>query len=102
MLLSECISRHGNNLDGALKEFSAMRKPLLFYYQSASRWLNPWFQSSYIPGFAFTRDYLFGPISNSSDILKREMLLTLAGAKKGFLPTWNENKLQNYKFWEFK
>ncbi len=55
-----------------------------------------------------TRDLLFAPVSTSSEFLKREMTLTLAGAKKGFLPNLdllNNNKdsdLIPYKFWEGK
>ena len=93
LLLSETIQQHNGKLGTALEEYSAKRRWKMFYYQSLSRWLNPWysllyssiyinrFQSSYIPGFALTRDLFFAPVSTSSDILKREMLLTMAGAK---------------------
>ena len=29
------------------------------------------------------------------------MALTLAGAKKGFMPTYDDNKLLPYQFWTF-
>jgi 2-polyprenyl-6-methoxyphenol hydroxylase-like FAD-dependent oxidoreductase len=57
-VLSESIQKQGNLVE-ALNRYSNTRMSTLYYYQTMSMLLNPWFQSSRIPGFAFTRDRLF-------------------------------------------
>eukprot|EP01114_Cavostelium_apophysatum_P018173 TRINITY_DN5565_c0_g1_i3.p1 TRINITY_DN5565_c0_g1~~TRINITY_DN5565_c0_g1_i3.p1 ORF type:complete len:462 (+),score=79.00 TRINITY_DN5565_c0_g1_i3:44-1429(+) len=98
MLLAESLDLEAD-VESALKSYSAKRKPILFFYQNVSRWLNPWFQSSHIPGFAFTRDLLFAPVTGSSKILKEYMLLTLAGAKKSFFSFSSTKNIIEWRFW---
>lgn len=57
-ILSESLSRQ-DSLTDALNRYSDTRKSTFRFYQMTSMLLNPWFQSSRIPGFAFTRDRLF-------------------------------------------
>jgi len=97
-LLTECLEANAT-VPQALEDFSNQRKRVLFFYQSVSRWTNPWFQSSYIPGFAITRDLFFAPFSNASKHIKNELLLTLAGAKKSFMPF---GETFDYQFWNHK
>jgi 2-polyprenyl-6-methoxyphenol hydroxylase-like FAD-dependent oxidoreductase len=76
---------HGSpqpQIEAALQEFGASRRPRHSYYQRVSRWLTPWFQSDH-EAFAPVRDLIFGPMCRVP-YTKREMLLGLAGVKSGF------------------
>jgi 2-polyprenyl-6-methoxyphenol hydroxylase-like FAD-dependent oxidoreductase len=65
----------------ALRRFAHARRAQVAFYQTASRWLTPVFQSGFWP-IAPPRDLLFRPLSRVPYI-RRQMLLSLAGVKDG-------------------
>ena len=67
----------------ALMSYSERRKKHLKYYQWASRFLTPLFQSNSWMGATF-RDLTFPPMKYIS-LAKRQALLTLFGVKPSFL-----------------
>jgi len=85
----------------ALINYSIERKHALRYYQLASWWLNHWFQNSNIPGMAFTRDTFFVPFSRVYKPLRRQMILSLAGAKSGFMPVFTLDRKIPWEFWKY-
>lgn len=64
-----------------LADYSRVRTDHLRFYQFATRWLTPFFQSS-IPLLAPLRD-LGAPLFHAWPWYRRQMLLTLAGVKTG-------------------
>jgi 2-polyprenyl-6-methoxyphenol hydroxylase-like FAD-dependent oxidoreductase len=65
----------------ALDRYTASRRDHLAFYQLATRWLTPFFQSEHdVLGFA--RDALFGPAS-AIGLVEREMVRSMAGTKTG-------------------
>lgn len=70
-----------DDLDRALARYSRERGPHLAFYQRASRWLTPFFQSS-IPGAGPLRDLLL-PLAGRIPWMERQMVLAMAGVKTG-------------------
>jgi 2-polyprenyl-6-methoxyphenol hydroxylase-like FAD-dependent oxidoreductase len=81
MVLTKCLSEQP--VLEALSEYTKRRKSQLNYYQRASRFITPWFQSSN-PVMGYLRDLLHGYFCKTP-ILKTQMLLTLACMKTGIL-----------------
>jgi len=82
MVLADCIG------SGTLDRYSALRRSHVGFYQVASRWLTPFFQSSF-PILAPARDLVAGPLHRWG-WYRRQMLSSLAGSKTGIfseLPT---------------
>jgi 2-polyprenyl-6-methoxyphenol hydroxylase-like FAD-dependent oxidoreductase len=81
-----CLTEHGN-LDAAMKAFSAKRKNHIRFYQMASHWLTPFFQSDsqWMP---FIRDTTFSSMCKLP-FIKTEMVRSLAGVKTGLFSTMN-------------
>jgi salicylate hydroxylase len=76
-----CSLDQSNNLDQALESYARERRRHVRFYQWASRWLTPFFQSdSRVVGGL--RDVGFGPMGRLP-YLSAEMLATLAGIKTG-------------------
>lgn len=75
MVLADCVA------EGRLADYSARRRPHVGFYQFASRWLTPFFQSSF-PILAPARDLVAGPL-HAWGWYRRQMLGSLAGAKTG-------------------
>jgi 2-polyprenyl-6-methoxyphenol hydroxylase-like FAD-dependent oxidoreductase len=74
------------SIDDALALYSASRREHLAYYQLATRWLTPFFQSDdWMAGAA--RDAFF-PLVSRLPYVRREMVRTMAGTKTGLL--WGE------------
>ena len=65
------------------KTLGRSRRGQVRFYQRASRWMTPWFQSGLTP-LSWPRDLLMGPLCRSP-LLRRQMLLSLAGVKTGLL-----------------
>ena len=80
MLLADHLGNE-SNINQALANFSRARRAHLRFYQRASRWLTPFFQSD-LKSAAMLRDFAFGPMAKIPYI-RREMLRTLAGIKTG-------------------
>ncbi len=68
-----------------LAEYSERRRAHLRFYGFASRWLTPFFQSSY-PVLAPLRDAFAMPL-HRWDWYRKQMLLSLAGTKTGLTST---------------
>lgn len=82
MVLASMIGEHAT-LPDALGAFEAERKAPLAYYQWATRFLTPFFQSN-SRTLAFMRD-LAMPIANRIGPMRRQMITTMAGVKRGFV-----------------
>ena len=80
-VLAECLA--AAPLDEALRQFEALRRPVVRYYQWASRWLTPFFQSDgrLLP---LLRD-TFMPSAGRLPGLRRYALETLTGTRGGFI-----------------
>ncbi len=68
-------------LPQALAHYSAVRRKHLRFYQFATRWTTPFFQSDLLP-LGWLRDLAF-PIIQSIPPLRRQMTATMAGGKTG-------------------
>ncbi|WP_131751010.1 FAD-dependent oxidoreductase [Legionella erythra] len=79
-VLAQCLAQ--GDVPQALAHYSSARRPQLRFYQSASRFVTPWFQSSH-PLMGRLRDAFHGPFCKTP-LLKRQMLLTLACMKTGY------------------
>lgn len=69
------------SLTDALASYSNRRRRHLAFYQSATRWTTPFFQSDLLP-LGWLRDAVF-PIINAIPPLRRQMTATMAGGKTG-------------------
>lgn len=76
-----CSLDQSNSLDQALESYARERRRHVRFYQWASRWLTPFFQSDSRVAGAL-RDVGFGPMGRLP-YLSTEMLATLAGIKTG-------------------
>jgi 2-polyprenyl-6-methoxyphenol hydroxylase-like FAD-dependent oxidoreductase len=84
-VLAECLHELGE-LPSALSEYSRRRRAHLAFYQLATRWLTPFFQSDRL-WLGRLRDALMGPACALGPI-RRQMIRTMAGIKCGiFFPT---------------
>jgi salicylate hydroxylase len=78
--LARCLDEAEDIADGLARYAEARRRHVRFY-QFASRWLTPFFQSA-SRSAATVRDLTFGPASRLP-FARRHMLSTLAGIKTG-------------------
>ena len=93
LTLAACL-KETPGLGEALARYTRTRKKHTEFYQQASRWLTPFFQSDSAAG-AWLRDKTFGLLCKTP-YLRTEMLRTLAGLKTGFFThlnpgIWHEN-----------
>lgn len=79
-ILYECFNEQ--SVPGALALYTQRRKAQLQFYQRASRFVTPWFQSSSY-SMGFLRDLVHG-LFCKTPIIKQQMLLTLACMKMGY------------------
>jgi 2-polyprenyl-6-methoxyphenol hydroxylase-like FAD-dependent oxidoreductase len=70
-----------DTLSEALTSYSKKRRCHLQFYQFATRWTTPFFQSDLLP-LGWLRDAVF-PIVNAIGPLRRQMTATMAGGKTG-------------------
>lgn len=73
--------REGSTLESALNRYSAQRKAHLGFYQLATRWLTPLFQSD-ATALGFMRDVAL-PLAQRIPWVRKQMILTMAGYKTG-------------------
>lgn len=81
------------DINECLAKYTKLRKSHIYFYQTSSRWLTPFFQSHYKVAGA-VRDTSFGLLCKTPYV-KTEMLRTLAGIKTGIFThmnpgEWNE------------
>lgn len=81
-VLSQCLAAR-SEVPAALSDYSRQRCAHLRFYQSASRWLTPLFQSDQRLGPGF-RDAFFGTAGRLPWI-KGQSMATLSGMKSGWL-----------------
>jgi 2-polyprenyl-6-methoxyphenol hydroxylase-like FAD-dependent oxidoreductase len=79
-ILYDCLSTHP--VSAALALYTQQRKKQVQFYQTASRFVTPWFQSS-SSTMGFLRDLVHG-LFCKTPIIKKHMLLTLACMKMGY------------------
>lgn len=79
--LADHLAARPGDLGAALSVWDAERSPHLRYYQLASRWLTPVFQSR-LAALGPLRDLLFAPLARVP-WLRRRMLDSLAGVRTG-------------------
>lgn len=79
-ILSECMSQYP--VKKALEIYSDKRRSQLKFYQTASRFVTPWFQSS-SHTMGILRDMLHG-LFCKTPVINQQMLLTLACMKTGY------------------
>lgn len=84
-VLAGCL-RAGAGIADALARYTRERRAHLRYYQWASRWLTPFFQSN-SRAAAAARDLALGPLCRTPWV-KGQMARTLGGRKSGLL--WGE------------
>lgn len=86
MVLDQCLQA-SESVPAALKAYAGRRKSHLRFYQTASHWLTPFFQSdsNLRP---WMRDASFG-VMCKLPYLKTEMVRTLAGVKTGLFTCMN-------------
>ena len=80
--LARCLAQAGD-LDAGLAAYTRARRHQLAFYQRATRWLTPFFQSS-IPGAAMLRNAAL-PLLGRVPPLRRQMVRTMMGTKRGVL-----------------
>lgn len=79
-VLARVLSEHP--LEQALPRYSQLRKHHLRFYQFATRWTTPLFQSNFLP-LGWIRDLAF-PLMQRIPVLRRQMMTTMQGGKTGF------------------
>ena len=82
LTLADCVAELPT-LEQAFAEYSRRRRGHVRYYQWASRWLTPFFQSD-SRAAAWVRD-AFAPILHRIPFTYKESLRTIAGVKTGIL-----------------
>lgn len=82
MVLARCIEEH-DAVPTALAAYSSARHEHLGFYQVATRWLTPFFQSDY-EALAVVRDALMSAAMRVP-WFHREMVLAMCGDKQGFV-----------------
>lgn len=88
-ILSDCLYL-AKDIDTALMNYHHHRWRHLRFYQMASRWLTPFFQSD-LSWLGKIRDWSFAPIGRIP-FMRRQMLQTLAGLKTGPI-TWKKAEI---------
>lgn len=86
MLLAQAVRDH-EEIDAALSAYTKSRASHVCFYQTASRWLTPFFQSDSLAA-ALLRDYTFG-LMCKVPYVQKQMLQTLGGVKTGLFSTLN-------------
>lgn len=81
-VLAECVSE-SSTLPEALIHYESRRKRHLKFYQFATRWLTPFFQSN-SKSLGVLRDVGFS-FSQNFSFLKKEMVKGMAGIKRGIV-----------------
>ena len=79
----------------AFARYSAARKQQTRFYQFATRWTIPFFQSDY-PALGALRNIAF-PIANQIPLIKRQMVATMAGLKTGPVSSLPLEPYKNFK-----
>lgn len=82
MELHDCIEEEPRDLALALARYSRRREEHLAFYQTATRWLTPFFQGD-AEALGHMRD-LAMPLMGKVSLVKRLMTLSMVGVVDGF------------------
>ncbi|HEY8189664.1 MAG TPA: NAD(P)/FAD-dependent oxidoreductase [Micavibrio sp.] len=90
LILDESLNQDAD-VNAAIKSYARKRKAHIGFYQTASHWLTPFFQSD---GFLYpaVRDASFGLMCRLP-FIKTEMVKTLAGVKTGLFANMNPGEI---------
>ena len=91
LVLASLLRQH-RDVDGALTAYSKLRRSPVYFYQWASRWLTPFFQS-HSKTAGLVRDLSFGLLCRTP-VAKTEMLKTLTGLKTGIFTSTTPDVLR--------
>ncbi len=92
LVLDACL-RETEDVNAALAAYARKRKAHVRFYQTASHWLTPFFQSdSYVR--PLLRDLTFGFMCKLP-FVKTEMVRTLAGVKTGLFTSMNPGEIHS-------
>lgn len=80
-VLADCL-RENLDVEAALRRYSILRADHLNYYQFATRFLTPFFQSTFAP-LGLLRDWAM-PVALKIPYAEREMIRSMAGTKTGY------------------
>jgi 2-polyprenyl-6-methoxyphenol hydroxylase-like FAD-dependent oxidoreductase len=80
-----------DSVERALERFTASRRAHLAFYQLATRWLTPFFQSRLEP-LGWVRDAMMGPACKIG-FVRREMVRSMAGTKTGIFAGSMETRM---------
>ncbi len=83
MELHDCIEEEPRDLAAALARYSRRREEHLAFYQTATRWLTPFFQGDDVM-LGHLRDVAM-PLMGKISVFKRLMTLSMLGVMDGFL-----------------
>ena len=83
MELHDCIEEESRDLAAALAQYSRRREEHLAFYQTATRWLTPFFQGDEVV-LGQVRDIAM-PLMGKVSLFKRLMTLSMLGVMDGFL-----------------
>lgn len=85
---TECL-KNTAEFATACRQYEALRRQKILYYQQVTRWLTPFFQSDgWLKGWG--RD-LFLPLMCQTPVLREQMLKTLCGFKAG----WTSSRIES-------
>jgi 2-polyprenyl-6-methoxyphenol hydroxylase-like FAD-dependent oxidoreductase len=79
------------NIERALTNYTSSRRDHLGFYQLATRWLTPFFQSDH-DLLGMFRDTFMGPMSRIP-FIRREMVRSMAGTKTGIFTGSRETRM---------
>ncbi len=82
MVLGDCIAAH-EDVREALEAYSNARRTHLGFYQFATRWLTPFFQSDHAP-LGWLRDLFMG-VACRVPFVRRQMIEMMSGTMRGLL-----------------
>lgn len=89
LTLAACV-REGEAVNHGIAAFTKRRKDHVGFYQMASRWLTPFFQSD-LAAAGWLRDRTFGWLCRTPYV-RTEMLRTLSGIKTGLFTHLNPGR----------
>jgi 2-polyprenyl-6-methoxyphenol hydroxylase-like FAD-dependent oxidoreductase len=82
MELHDCIEQEPHDLASALTQYSRRREEHLAFYQTATRWLTPFFQGD-VESLGLLRDIAM-PLMGKVNVFRRLMTLSMLGVMEGF------------------
>ncbi len=95
LTVSEALTETPDDTVNAFKNYTTLRRSQLRYYQWASSFVTPWFQS-HSKTMGVLRDSLHGAMCHMP-VLRRHMLLTLACMKTGLFSCYDLKRFESLR-----